>query len=342
MVQAGQPASAALPPPAVILNMVYGLFRAQLLYVAAELRIADHLAGGPKPVEELARLTGAHAPALRRVLRALAGEGVFAEDGQGRFGLTPAAELLRGDGVPRSLRAMARFYGSSAVWQAWGGLLEAVRTGRTAFEAVHGTALFPYLAEHPADAAVFNDFMTSLPLDDALAAYAFAEAGCVVDVGGGHGSSLIAVLRTTPDLRGVLLDLPAVAEGARGRLAEAGLSGRCEVVGGDFFVAVPPGGDVYLLSNILHDWDDVQAARILRRCREAMADSARLVVVEAVVPAGNTPHPARLIDIQMLVTLGGVQRTEAEFRALLTDGGFRLTRVILAGPVTSLIEAVPA
>jgi hypothetical protein len=314
-----------------------------MLYVAAKLGIADLLADGSKPIEELAAVTGTQAPALSRVLRALVSVGVFTQDAQHRFALTPRAALLRTD-VPGSLWSMAVYWGSPWIWCAWSQLLEGVRTGQTAFDLVHGVPFFTYLEQHPEAAAVFNQYMgergdyrhTAL-----AAAYDFSGMHLVIDVGGGHGAALSAILQANPALRGVLFDLPPVAAGAQDHLAAAGVADRCDTVGGDFFAAVPAGGDAYLLSGVLHDWDDERALQILRNCRRVMAGHSKLLVQELIMPEGNAPSPAKLVDVMMLTFLGGQQRTEAEFRTLYAKAGFQLTRVMPTPSGDCIIEGVP-
>ncbi len=314
-------------------NAIYGLFRTQALHVAAELGIADRLADAPLGLDELAAATATHAPSLGRLMRFLVAEGVFSDGGDGRYGLTPTGELLRSD-HPHSSRQAAIFYGSPAIWSAWGNLGEAIRTGKTAFELAHGQPLFPYLNAHGEDARIFNDFMTEMAARRvASAPYDYSGMNTVVDVGGGQGTSLVEILHRHPTLRGVLFDLPAVVAEAPETLSAAGVDDRCEVKGGDFFESVPEGGDVYLLSNILHDWEDSRCQQILANCRKAMHAGSRLVVLEAVVPEG--PSPILLVDMQMLVVTGGVQRTEREFRALIEPAGFEVTRLVPPG----LIEA---
>jgi hypothetical protein len=314
-----------------------------LLYVAAKLGIADLLADGPQPIDALAAATGTQASALFRVLRALASRGVFTHDAEQRVALTPLAALLRSN-VPGSLRAMVAFSGSPWLWQAWSHLLEGVQTGQTAFDLAHGMSFFAYLAQHPDAAAVFNQYMAEAPLHrHAVIATAADFSGMrrVVDVGGGHGASLSAILHAHPALRGVLFDQPQVVAGAHDHLLAAGVADRCDIVGGDFFAAVPAGGDAYLLSAILHNWDDDRALQILQNCRRAMAGHGKLLVAERIVPEGNAPSQAKLVDVNMLVQHGGQQRTEAEFRALFARAGFQLTHVVLAPSDLGVIEGVP-
>jgi len=332
--QPQQPSGPPIPPLA---QMIYGLFRAQAVCVAARLAIADLLADGSKPADALARSAGADPAALSRLLRFLSSEGVFCQNADGRWELNEAAQTLR-SGVPGSVRPMALFYGSSAIWSAWGNLLASVANATTGFEAAHGLPLFPYLEDHPDDAAIFNDFMTSMVSRRTPASgYDYTGTRTVVDIGGGHGATIIDVLQTHPGLRGVLFDLPEVVTGAAPAINAAGQKDRCELVGGSFFDAVPSGGDAYILSNILHDWNDADCVRILRSCREAMRLGSKLVIVELIVPSEpNGPSFAKFVDLQMMAVTGGVQRTLEEFQRLLDATGFGQARVLPPG----LIEAV--
>src|SRR5215203_236334 len=268
------PSTAAPVPPAPgaqLADLIWGYQRTQIVYVAARLGLSDRLADGPQPVDELAAATGTHAPALYRLLRTLAGYGLFAERDDGRFEQTPLSALLR-SGTSGSLRAMALAEGED-FYPAWGQLLYSVQTGEPAFERVFGLSNWEYRAQHPNANARFNAYMSDLTRQKAAAVvahYRFPDRGVVVDVGGGDGTLIAAVLNAYPDLRGVLFDLPHVAPEADGTIAAAGVAERCQVVGGDFFAAVPPGGDAYLLRQIIHDWDDAQATAILATCRRAL------------------------------------------------------------------------
>lgn len=336
--------TAAASASMALLQMASGSWIGQAVHVAAKLGIADLLEDGPKSPAALAEATGAHADALHRLLRALASLGVFAEEADGRFALTPTAEGLRTN-APDSLRAYAIMLGESWHWRAWGELLHSVRTGQSAFEHAFGRDLFGYFGEHPEAARVFDAAMTSRTgHENAIVTVAYDwPAGMIVDVGGGQGALLAAILARTSDARGVLFDLPHVIAAARGLIDEAGLTARCDLVAGNFFERVPTGGDLYLLKRVIHDWDDGRAAAILRCCRAAMGERSRLLVIEHVLPPGNAPSWGKLLDLQMLVlTPGGRERDEAQFRALLASAGLRLARIIPAGPTASLIEAVAA
>lgn len=332
------------PPAVTMLQLTMGALVSQAVSVIARLGVADVLAAGPQPVEQIAQRVGAHRSALYRVLRALGDVGVVAELENRQFALTPLSELLRSD-VPGSLRGWATMVGMPFHRYPWTDLYETVLTGESAFDRVHGTKVFDYLAEHPEDAAIFDAAMTSISTNESVSiakAYDFSRFNTIVDVGGGRGGLLAAILSANPHLQGVLFDVPTVVAGIDDELAAAEVVGRCQVVSGDFFDSVPDGADAYLLSAIIHDWDDDQAVQILRTCRAAMADSACVLLAEIVLPDGPAPSMGKLADLEMLVmTAGGRQRTEAELRALLGQAGLRLTRTIPSTSIVSLVEAVP-
>ncbi|MGE5775070.1 MAG: methyltransferase, partial [Chloroflexota bacterium] len=302
-----------------LMQMINGYWNSQMICVAAKLGIADLVADGPKSSAELARTTGTHAPTLYRLLRALASLGVFVEDDQGRFGLTPLAEPLR-TGVPDSLHDWVVFAAGVEAWRSWEQLSYSVTTGEAAFEHVWGMPNWDYRAQKPEANAIFNAAMISVSsrrIGPVMGAYDFSGIRTLVDVGGGHGAFIAAILSAYPMMRGILFDLPHVIAGAELVLQAAGIAGRCETIGGSFLEAAPGGGDAYLLSKVIHDWGDDLAAVILRNCRQVMTVHSRLLLVEAVIPPGNTPHPGKLADINMLIAnSGGRERTEAEFRAL--------------------------
>lgn len=341
----GQRAAAeGTPPEVAFIQMATGYWVSKAIYVAARLGVADLLTGGPRTVEQLAAAAGAHAPTLRRLLRALAGVGVFREEADGRYGLTPMAEFLRAD-APGSQRGFVLHVGESPSWMAWDGLLESVRTGESAFRAVHGEEVFPYYAAHPESNEPFNAAMTELSNVVSAAvteAYDFSRFRRIADVGGGRGALMAAILRATPGARGVVCDQPEVAAAALAALEAAGVAGRCEYAGIDFFESVPGGADAHVLKWIIHDWDDERALAILRNCRRALADGGRLLMVEAVVPEGNEPSFSKQMDLQMLVMTGGRERTAAEYRALLARAGFEMTNVIPTKSPVSIVEAVKA
>lgn len=330
-------------PSPTLLNLIVGSWVSQAIAVAARLGIADLLEDGPRAAAELARATGQNPDALYRLLRALAGVGIFAEDDAGLFELTPLADNLRSR-APASLRAYAVFVGDDCYWRAWGQLQHSVRTGECAFEQVFGLPLFDYLAQHRDLAEVFDAAMTSRGNVEnrAIAAACEVPQGTIVDVGGGRGSLLAALLRGNPRARGILFDRPHVIAGAAAPLREAGLQDRCQRVGGDFFERVPAGGDLYVLKKIIHDWDDDRARAILANCRAVMAGDSRLLLLEEVIKPGNAPAFGKLLDLQMLVqTPGGRERTGEQYRTLLGAAGLRLTRIAPTDCPLSLIEAVP-
>lgn len=327
--------------PQPMRNLLMGFVLSRALQVAAELGLADALADGPKDRDALAREVGAHADTMQRLLRALAGHGVFGQLPDGRFTNTAQSELLRSD-VPGSLRGLARMHGGAPLWQAWAGLGHSVRTGEPSFAHVHGCPMFEYLAAHPESARRFDEGMvtSSRLMNDALVeAYEWGRLGTLVDVAGGVGSTLAAVLRANPRLQGVLFDLPHVIERARQYLIEQDVAARCRTEAGSFFAAVPAGADAYFMKHILHDWDDDDCVRILRNCRAAMPDHGRLLICEKVVPPGNEPSVAKTMDLVMLaLTDGGRERTEPEFRDLSARAGLRLAQVIPTRVENSILE----
>jgi hypothetical protein len=299
----------------------------QSLYVAAKLGIADHLRDGPLVVTDLAARTGAHADALYRFCRALAALDVLTTGPQRSFGLGKLGRPLLTD-TPDSVRHGFVMQGEEP-FRAWTEVLHTVRTGQPAFDRVYGMGYFQYLAEHPEASAAFGRAMGNLDAPPAvLSGYDFSGCRTIVDIGGGAGTVLADILSGHPDARGILLDLPICREPARENLARLGVADRCAVVSGDFFDSVPAGGDLYLLSRVLHNWEDTAALRLLRRVRTVMADDARLVVIDHLLPDGDGFHPGLLADLHMLVILGARERTEDELRDLLAAAGLRLRRVI--------------
>ena len=335
------------PPAARMVNMLSAHVLAQSLYVAAQLGLADLLASGAKHVDELARATGADAPSLQRLLRMLAGEGVFREVRAGEFALTPLGDTLRSNS-PDSVLDRALYLAAPEVWAAWGDFHHSVMTGGSAFEHAHGVPFYAHMAGHPQVGAHFNRWLTrSSEIDNAavVAGYDFSPFRTVVDVGGGQGATLAAILRAYPSLRGILLDLPQVVEHAA-PLRDPDLAERCEIVGGDMVRSVPTGGDAYVIKLVFTGEPDERAVAVLRNCAGAMAEGGRVLVVDIVLPPGDEPSPSRAFDLLMLTLFGrGRIRTEAEFRALFAAGGMELTKVIptesAINPM-SILEGVPA
>ncbi|MGH7949268.1 MAG: methyltransferase [Candidatus Binataceae bacterium] len=346
--QTTPPQPAQPPPQMVLFQMMSGYYISCALYVAAKLCIADHLADGPRHYADLAKVTQAHAPSLNRVMRLLASVGVLREEDAGNFELTPLGALLR-TGVPGSARAAALVWGGTTQ-RAWGELLYSVQTGKPAFHHLFGMDSFSYLQQHPEESANFDAAMadfTKLVGVAVAAAYDFSKFKTIVDVGGGNGALIAAVLNANPNLRGALFDLPHVAQGAQAQLDAAGLARRCEIFGGDFFNdSLPSGRDAYMLKHVIHDWDDDHAVKILKRCREAMDEKAMLLIVEGVYPPridhSDAGRGAASNDVNMLVCTGGKQRSEAEFRALFAGAGFKLARIVPTMARSSVIEGVRA
>ena len=336
-----------IPPSFTLFTMVTGYYVSCAIYVVAKLGIADHLSEGPRRVDDLAAATGTHAPSLKRVLRLLASVGVFTEEADSRFALTPIGACLRA-GVPGSMRAAALLFGG-VTQQAWGDLRRSVETGEPAFRRVFGMDSFDYMAQHPDEAANFDAAMADFTKRIAtavVAAYDFSPFRRIVDVGGGNGALLAGILKANSNLAGVLFDLPQVADRAIAPMRELGLADRYQIVGGDFFKAVPGGGDAYLLKHVIHDWNDDRAGEILRNCRRAMGAEAKLLILEGVYPSridqSDESRGAAANDVNMLVCTGGRQRSEAEFRHLYEAAGFRLTRILPTQTPVTVIEGIPA
>ncbi|MGB5131719.1 MAG: methyltransferase [Steroidobacteraceae bacterium] len=313
------------------------------LTLATNLGIADLLAEGPQTIATLARETSTHPPSLYRVLRLLSSVGVFSEIDGDSFAQTAISELLR-TGGPASLRSWVRMTGLPLWPETFTEALHSVRTGEPALKQVVGAEFFAYLAAHPHEGDVFNAAMGDFGHGVANAitkAYDFSDVRTLIDVGGGHGTLLSTILLSNAHLKGVLFDLPHVAAGARELIASAGLADRCEVRSGDFFAEVPAGGDAYILSWIIHDWNHDRAAAILKKCRQGMTKTGRILLIEAVIPPGNEPHAGKIMDFVMLVALGGQERTIDQYKELLREGGFRLSAVVPTASPMSVIEGRP-
>jgi precorrin-6B methylase 2 len=330
-----------------MLQLISGFGISQALYTAAALRLADLMKTEPQSSDDLARRTDTHPRSLHRLLRALASVGVFSEEHDGRFGLTPLGATLRSD-VPGSLRAWAQVALGEESRIAWSSLPHTVRTGEIAFEHVFGCDVWQYRARHPETAKIFDQAMagTQAVYNAAvLASYPFERHSTVTDVGGGNGSFMIALLQAKPEPSGVVFDLPHVIEEARSSITEAGLAKRCRVIAGDAFASVPRGGDAYVLSRVLHDWADDRAIAILRSCREAMSGSGKLLLIERILPtrvhAGAAAQALLTTDLHMMVMNGGCERTEDDYRGLLNKAGFEQTRIYPTPSPMNVIEATP-
>jgi hypothetical protein len=327
-------------PRQTLLGLINGFQVTQAVRVAATLRIADQLSDGPRSVSELAALTKSDPDALYRLLRALAAVGVFREEQGRKFALTPMGDCLRTDSAT-PLGAWAEVVGSGYFWQAWGHLLHSVQTGENAFQNLNGEDVWRFRAEHPEHGATFDRAMTQLSRGSAEAvirAYDFSTLDHVVDVGGGQGLLLAAILRTHPHMRGTLFDQPDVVAGAKHVLGS--VSHRCDIVGGSFFETVPEGADAYLMQVVIHDWEDEEAIAILKVCRRAMRETAKLLLVERLIAPPNEMPAAKFGDLNMLVSPGGRERTREEFADLFGRCGFELSGLFPAG-THNVIEARP-
>jgi hypothetical protein len=331
-------------PATALRQLIMGFQATHWVYVAAELGIADVLKDGPMSSTELAAMIGADGAALHRVLRGLAQLGVLAYKDD-RFDLTLMGHLLRSD-APGSLRPSARMWGSQLFQRPILNLLHTVKTGEAAFDHTFEQDFFGSLAEHPEDAAIFDQGMaggSAREVSAIMSGYDFSGLRTLVDVGGGHGAVAAAIVRANSDLRGIVFDLPHLQVEAERSLAASGLSDRCRYVAGSFFEAVPEGADAYLLKGIIHDWDDAASVTILRNCRRAMPPQGKVLVVDRMLPPGNQPALDIVrIDLTMLVLNKGRERTEADFRGLFEQSGLRLVRTIPLQGVRYIFEGAPA
>jgi len=329
-------------PSAALFRLVSGFQVTQAIHVAAVLGIADMLSAGPRDVGELAAASHSHPNSLYRLLRTLSSLGVFREDEGRRFALTAMSEYLRSD-KPGSLRGMATLFGGESYWRAWGALLHSVKTGKIAFDHALGEGVWAYRSARPEEGALFDSAMvtfTERVATAALAACDFGRFQHLVDVGGGQGAFIAQILAAHPTVRGTLFDQPHVVANASTIIEQRKIGNRCEIVSGDFFKSVPAGGDGYILKLVLHDWDDESSLAILRSCRRAMRDDSTLIVVEHVIGPLNASPEGKMMDLNMLVITGGVERTQAEFSALFEKAGFRLMRTIPTMSPVSIVEGV--
>jgi hypothetical protein len=329
-----------------LMMLVSGAPMSQAICVAAELCLPDLLASGPRTVDELARITGAHASSLHRLLRALASVAVCEDCGDGAFMLGSMGQMLRSD-VPKSLRSWAIWCGRH-MWPIWGELGASVESGKSGQQLAGGVDGFGHLAGDPKVAAAFNAAMvdlTRLIADAMVRMYEFAGIRRIVDVGGGYGALLAVILDAHDEMSGTIFDLPHAVEGAKMCLSDAGIADRCDFITGDFFESVPAGADAYLLKNIVHDWNDERCSIILRNCRQAMPPTGRLLIIEQVAPLRLVASPGHRniawTDLAMLLGPGGRQRTEAELCALLASAGLAVVRSIPTVLDYSIIECIP-
>ena len=328
-----------LPPPAQLMKFIVGRWISKPIYVAAELGLADMLAEGPKSIEELARTSQSHAPSLYRMMRALASVGIFFETEAKRFELSPMAEYLK----TGSMRSIALMFNSDWSDKAWGYFLDSIKTGGTAFEKAHGMSVSDWLEKNPQAAEVFNEANAIKAASSHRAivdVYDFSGISTLIDVGGGLGALMTEILIANPLMKGFVADIPSVIQKARKAIQSRGLEDRCEVVECDFFKEIPAGRDGYLMSHILHDWPSDKCKIILENCHQAMKPESKLLIVEMVVPPGNQPSIAKLLDLEMLVTTGGRERTEKEFKTLLESSGFKLLQTIPTKESICVIEGI--
>lgn len=332
------------PPHAQLIEMSTAYWVSKVVYAAAKLGLADHLSEAPQSAVELAGVTRTHAPSLHRLMRTLASVGILTEDDAQRFALTPLGAALK-TGAPGSARSSVLTIASPWFVGAFEQIMHSLETGDTGFEKNMGMPIFDYLGQHPEDASMFSETMVGFHGAEpaaVAAAYDFSSFEKVVDVGGATGNMLAAILGRHAGPRGVLFDMPHVVSDAPALLEERGVDQRVTIESGDFFKMVPAGGDAYLLSHVIHDWSEEQCLTILGHCRKSMKPNGRLLIVEMVLPAGDTPHPGKMLDMVMLVLPGGQERTESEYSNLFGKAGFRLVRVVPTESAVSVVEAVLA
>ncbi|HUB55436.1 MAG TPA: methyltransferase [Mycobacterium sp.] len=330
-----------VPPHAAMMDLIMGAWTAQAITAAAELNVADALAKAPLSIDELAAAVDADPDTLGRLLRALISRGIFRQLRDGRYDLTPIAGTLRSD-ADVSMTGMARWAGSPEHREHWSHFPDAVRTGRAVIPELRGKPAFEYLADEPELSEIFNDAMTSaseLAIASVIAAYDFSRYPTIVDVGGGHGRLLAAILAATPASRGVLFDLPQVVTGAPALLREHHAHDRVRIIEGSFFERVPDDGDAYVLKNVIHDWPDDDAVHILRNVRAAARTGKRVLLVEFVIPNHDREFLGKWLDLEMLVAAAARERTAAEYGQLLNRAGFQMTRVVETASPFSIVEA---
>ncbi|GGK60300.1 methyltransferase [Ornithinimicrobium pekingense] len=332
-----------VPPEVALLELTTGFIATRTVYAAAEVGLADALASGPRTSADLATDLGTDPDATHRLLRACAAWGVFRQRRDGRFELTPAADRLRA-GTPGSMREVVRMLGHPAYQRVWGELAGSVRTGEAGAERALGSSMWDYLEQDRGFGETFDAAMTRLSALDwpmVEAVYDFSRFRVIADVGGGHGQLLALMLGAAPEARGILLEQASMTAGAQELLAREGVLERCEVRAGSFFETAPDDADLYVLRRVLHDHDDERAAAVLTTLRGHMPPGATLLVMEGVVPAGNGPHLSKALDLDMLVFVGGRERTEAQWHALLTSTGFEPPRIVPTLSSVSLVESTP-
>lgn len=338
-------AQSTLPPDAMLMQFSMGFFISQAIYAATELNIADHLADGPKHISELASRSASHERSLYRLLRTLASVGIFTECSDHQFENTPISALLISN-APNNSRALVQWMMDAEHWKVYSGLLDSVREGRTVWEDFHREPVFDYLFKTNQPLGdIFNQAMTSfsqVTIPAILSSYDFSGAGVIADIAGGYGHLLGAILQEYQNARGVLFDLEHVLEGAPAMLRSYRVEDRAEIVAGSFLESIPVVADIYVLKHIIHDWYDETNETILGNIRASMPDHAKILIIDAVIPPGNGPHPGKVLDLEMMIAPGGVERTEAEFATLLENSGLKLSKIIPTPSPVSIVEAVKA
>ncbi len=329
-------------PPAdqILFQMLTGAWVTQSIATAARFGIPDALASGPKTVDELAAKVGANAGATKRLMRMLTGIGVFASAEGGRYALTPLSERLRED-TPGSLKHMFIAETDGVHWRSWEKVADAVRTGLPRPLAVFGMPAFDYYSKFKDEGEQFGRAMANVSgfaSQAVLDAYDFSRFQTVLDVGGGNGSMVLSILKRYPKAKGIVADLPYIEAQAKASIQEAGMADRCRFQAADFFQGVPEGADAHVLKFILHDWNDEESVQLLKSCRSAIAPDGRILVLEVVVPESSGPDLSHLMDMNMMVMTGGMERTAKEYESLLARGGFQLTRIVPTASPFSVIE----
>jgi len=330
------------PPPAQMMQMITGFWTSCCIYAAAKLDIADHLADKPQSALQLAETTHSHSASLYRLLRALSSAGIFHENESGIFSNTLLGDTLKSD-IPGSMKAMALAQLGDH-YNAWGNLVYSVKTGNIAFDYVEEMPVWKYYETHPEEGINFMKAMTGLTgavIMNVLPVYDFTPYKTIVDIGGGNGALMMAVLNVAPQAQGIVFDEEYVVNETKNNIATKGLTNRCQTEAGSFFDFVPKAADCYLMKMVLHDWDDAKSLVILNNCKNAMKSNSKLLILESVIPGANVPHPGKFMDINMLAMTGGKERTEKEFAALIERAGLRFSKVIPThSPLFSIVEAI--
>jgi hypothetical protein len=333
----------AQPPQAIVMQFATGALVTQALGVAAKLGVADVLADGEKHVDEIAGATESHSPSIYRILRSLASIGVFVETQPRIFANTPVSEVLR-SGIPGSMRNSAIFMAEPWHYNVWGNMLHSAKTGGTAWKATYGEEVFDWFPKNPEASELFNDTMSEMSGGAApavVAGYDFSGIDTLADIAGGHGFLLSQILRANPNMKGILFDMEHVIAGSGEMLSSQGTADRVETASGDFFKEVPA-ADAYIMKHIIHDWDDERSIKIMQSIYRAMIGDGKLLLVEMVIPEGNEPHPGKMLDLEMLTSPGGLERTAEEYAGLFERAGFRLNRIVQTMSPLSVIEGVKA